>query len=646
MDRTDTDFMIGIQQRDEQCLRGLMGRHKDMILGIFMEWGFDKMTAEDLANEFWMKVWENAGQCQPPDFVMKWCRSIAYNMRHDQYEAEQSDPTESLPDEPFEDEDEGAPATPLSLTTDDRPAIDLSLSLDQLAPESRALVEESYRWGVQQGELVQQYRLSESSIRRRLRIAKEKARDYLEFVRTWNRVQNDPSLWVEPSPLAEARMEAFIQGLKDGKAARSKVIPHPARTLHGLQPAPSKRPRRRILKYALVACVPWILFSTALQEAGWPYGPTPDWAFVGPSPEESVRPVVDPPIQAPPKRPLSAPQQVVVAVGEWFSQDLPDHPILSDLDLSVLPRPIPLARRAGLGLPSMDVSWTLLYTSAVNREDSDIYGVDREGHRQNLTDHAGDDTFPAWSPTGFYIAFTSYRDGRGEIYRMNADGSNPVNLTRHPAWDEYPAWSPDGIHMAFHRGVGRAREGDSDIYTIRFNGSGLRRLTLQPGFDGEPSWSPDGRWIAFRTDRDGQAEIYRMRPDGSEQTRLTYDEAFDGEPSWSPDSQRLAFRSNRDGNMEIYTMHADGTNVQNLTQAWTNERDPAWSPDGQQIALQSDRNSGLFKKLWRRLYRVFTGRNFVDGNMEVYVLNLKTSQYTRITDTKQFDGEPTWRPGL
>ncbi|MCG8620575.1 MAG: hypothetical protein MJE68_01070, partial [Proteobacteria bacterium] len=53
---------------------------------------------------------------------------------------------------------------------------------------------------------------------------------------------------------------------------------------------------------------------------------------------------------------------------------------------------------------------------------------------------AAKDRRPAWSPDGKQIVFTSLRDGNGEIYVMNADGTNPVNLTQHREWDTNPSW--------------------------------------------------------------------------------------------------------------------------------------------------------------------------------------------------------------
>jgi uncharacterized repeat protein (TIGR01451 family) len=58
----------------------------------------------------------------------------------------------------------------------------------------------------------------------------------------------------------------------------------------------------------------------------------------------------------------------------------------------------------------------------------------------NLTQHTGADQGPKWSPDGNKIAFSSWRDGNGEVYVMNADGSAQTNLIQLADEDAQPSW--------------------------------------------------------------------------------------------------------------------------------------------------------------------------------------------------------------
>ena len=67
------------------------------------------------------------------------------------------------------------------------------------------------------------------------------------------------------------------------------------------------------------------------------------------------------------------------------------------------------------------------------------------------------------------IAFGSDRDGNSEIYVMESDGTNPVRLTQNPAVDAYPAWSPDGTKIAF---TSTRRNGFTwEIYVMNTDGT-------------------------------------------------------------------------------------------------------------------------------------------------------------------------------
>ncbi len=241
----------------------------------------------------------------------------------------------------------------------------------------------------------------------------------------------------------------------------------------------------------------------------------------------------------------------------------------------------------------------------------ELYVVDADGGEpRRLTYTPGtDEGGAAWSPDGSRIAFTTYRDGNGEIYLMAPDGSDLRNLTRSPGRDAFPTWSPDGARLAF----ASDRTGDLEIHVMNADGSGVRRLTRSPGFDSPGAWTPDGRGIIFFSRRDpsrggdlyeldlaggavrrltavygeaakpsvspdgdrivfhwlrrdgGRGDIYTMRPDGSDRTRIFASPEWEFSPRYSPDGTRIVFDSRRDGRRGIYVMDADGSNLRKLT---------------------------------------------------------------------------------
>jgi imidazolonepropionase-like amidohydrolase len=216
----------------------------------------------------------------------------------------------------------------------------------------------------------------------------------------------------------------------------------------------------------------------------------------------------------------------------------------------------------------------------------DIFVMDADGsNKTNLTNNPAADSLPNWSADGTKIVFHSSRDGNNQIYSMNSDGTGQTRLTNNSAQEAGATWSPDGLKIAFRSN----RDGNNEIYTMNADGSNQTRLTTDAASDEAPTWSPDGTKIAFESTRAGAPDIFVMNADGSAQTNVTSLAGFDQAPDWSPDGAKIAFSSNRSGNYEIYIVNEDGSGAVNVTNNPAFDHGPSWSPDGAKIAFYSNR---------------------------------------------------------
>src|SRR2546429_7758022 len=200
-------------------------------------------------------------------------------------------------------------------------------------------------------------------------------------------------------------------------------------------------------------------------------------------------------------------------------------------------------------------------------EHFDIFVARRDGSRlRRLTDARGYDAEAAYSPDGKKIAFTSLRDAYpaeklspedrkrletdpayfGEIYIMNADGSDQRRLTHTPGYDGGPFFSPDGKRIVWRRfdtnGV------NADIYTMRPDGSDARRITDFGCMSWAPFYHPSGGYVVFTANKLGFSnfELFIVDAAGTrEPARVTFSDGFDGLPTFSPDGLKLCWTSNR-----------------------------------------------------------------------------------------------------
>ena len=224
----------------------------------------------------------------------------------------------------------------------------------------------------------------------------------------------------------------------------------------------------------------------------------------------------------------------------------------------------------------------------------DIHTMTPEGGEVRRLTRTGDAFFQSWSADGERLVFTRFRPGRGDLWTMDADGTDKRRLLRTPGFVNIAArFSPDGATVIF----GRCGEGrNCTIWRVNADGSGLAPvIPFGPVFSMHPSFAPSGDSIAFWLQRPRRGErqaLFVADPDAGNRRRLTPRRLDACCPDWAPDGSALVFHTNAcDPNCprraEIWTVRPDGTGLTRLTHTQRlHDLDPAWSPDGTAIAFE------------------------------------------------------------
>lgn len=185
---------------------------------------------------------------------------------------------------------------------------------------------------------------------------------------------------------------------------------------------------------------------------------------------------------------------------------------------------------------------------------SDIWISDLNSNEaKRITSTAAVESNPYFSPDGNWIAFTSNRAGKYNVYIVSKNGGEPTRLTWHPSGSTVRGWTNDGKHILFASDRDTAPNPYNRLYTISVKGGAPKLLTRQWSHDG--SYSPDGKQlIVDKMDRwDSEWRAYR----GGQNTPLiildleTQDESLlpnesttDIQPLWLGD--KIYFLSDRD----------------------------------------------------------------------------------------------------
>ena len=219
-----------------------------------------------------------------------------------------------------------------------------------------------------------------------------------------------------------------------------------------------------------------------------------------------------------------------------------------------------------------------------SRNRKDIYIADIDGSNvRRMTNYRSITLSPSISPNSNYLAYTSYREGKPNLYIMNIASNREVYTDRSDGMKIGTTWTGNSTF-----GYSHTSGKFSTIYSINVDSKTKKILQKNDGIATSPSISPDGSKMVFVSDIHGSPQIFiKDLPSGTPK-RLTYSGNYNTSPALSPKGDLIAFVSKFEGAFEICTMNIDGSNQRVLTLGGINDS-PQFSPCGRYIIYSSNK---------------------------------------------------------
>ncbi len=262
------------------------------------------------------------------------------------------------------------------------------------------------------------------------------------------------------------------------------------------------------------------------------------------------------------------------------------------------------------------------------------------------------------------IFFSSEADSRGrDIYAMSLDGKKLNKLTSSIGSSHYPHFnnpklSPDGTRLVF--------QSDPDghdrytIWTMNIDGSDWRKLTQNEGL--YPNWSPDGKTIVFSGRRNGVWEILTIPAEGGSEQIISKNKEKGKRPGWGatcsfhPDGQSLIYSYIRE--KVLYSYSLSGGEIKRIS-AEGNYLHPICAQDGRiavcrkiedsydLVVIKDGKEEVIAKSIvsysapdWYANDSKILFVGMVEGNQELFTVDLQTGEEIQLTKNNVFDAMP------
>jgi TolB protein len=253
---------------------------------------------------------------------------------------------------------------------------------------------------------------------------------------------------------------------------------------------------------------------------------------------------------------------------------------------------------------------------SANNGNKEIYTCDFDGTNiQQLTRQKSINLSPAWSSDGQWIAYTSYANGKPDLFIKHVSEKRGAVVNK-----KGTSISPDWIPGRFELAASLSYQGDPEIYLLTGQGKVIKKLTNSRGIDVSPSFSPDGRKMAFVSKRAGSPQIYIQDLASGKAERLTFEGRNNTQPTWSPKGDKIAYCGMKKGQNNIHVIGLNGKGLAQLTYNSGDNEAPSWSPDGSLIVFNSTR----------------------EGTSRIYLMTAFGTDQRRLLTLPGKQSEPTW----
>ena len=324
---------------------------------------------------------------------------------------------------------------------------------------------------------------------------------------------------------------------------------------------------------------------------------------------------------------------------------------------------------ARYGNPSWSPSGATIAFVRKNDSTCEILRYDMQSRRFDSLIQCNLNSWPtlAWRPDGNAIAFSDRIDSTApySLFELSLVDASVTQITapdNHIVGDRHAAYSFDGQSLAFRR---VKATGISDIYLKPLQSDREKRITFDDTKIGGLSWLNKEGDIVFTSNRRGEWDLWTINTDTRE-TSIFSVGAETYEFSYSPKAQRIAFeKKSVDTNLWRVDLRDPETPASVFASSTRWDDDPSFSSSGELVAFVSDRSGApeiwvgeiesgdvrrltffdgglLLRPRWSPDDKEIVFNARVDGNADIYSVNLETGVVSQITDHPAIDAMPEW----